>query len=697
MSSTPTPPRLATPAQYLKGVGPERAVLFQRLGLNTAADILFHFPRDYQDLSQVRRIAELEDRIPVSIKGVVEDIEQRTTSTGTHMVGALIQDGTGVLRAVWFNQPFIRKRLRHNAKILVSGEPKRTGLMWEMVHPHILAIESEAILPSGSPAGEILPVYPLTEGLKQSQLRRVVAHVLDEFTNDVVEVLPASFREAHDLCGVARALSQIHFPTSQASLSSARRRFAFQELLVMQLGLAIRRRQFETLYRAPVIAVTAKIDARVRRVLGVTLTPGQESAIADICRDLSRPLPMNRLLQGDVGSGKTFVALYAMLATVAQGYQAVLMTPTDVLARQHFRTLQRVLSQSRARLALWTGSLSARDREKLQQQVAAGDIDMLVGTQAIIHASQDWQKLGLVVIDEQHKFGVQQRAQLRQAGVAPHYLVMTATPIPRSVAMTAYGDLDVSSMRDAPVGRQRVRTYVVTDELRARWWDFFRQQLRQGRQGFVVTPRLQVSETEEIVSLQEAFEAMCNGELEAFRLDLIHGRMATAEKEVAMERFYRGDTQVLVATSVIEVGIDVPNAAVMTIENAERFGLAQLHQLRGRVGRGAYRGYVGIFASAESEQGYERLESFAATSDGFEIAELDFQLRGPGDLLGTRQHGLPPLRAADLRRDAELLQDAQRVARELVHTEDIKSPPFARLLQQVVKRYGATYQLGDVG
>ncbi len=685
--------RLSTDVQFLKGVGPERAALLAKLNLRTAADILFQFPRSYQNMSQVRAIADLEERVAVSVCGVVEEIEQRTTQSGNSMVGILLRDESEALRATWYNQPFVRKRFRRGSQVMLSGEPRRAGLRWEMVHPKIQSLEGD----QPPQQGEIIPIYPLTEGLKQSHMRRIVAGVLDEYLADVEEVLPSAFLDAHGLLPIHRALAQIHFPTNEERLQAARRRFIFQELLVLQLALAIRRRQFETLTTAPAIEASTKIDARIRRLFGWPLTPGQEQAVREISQDLARTIPMNRLLQGDVGSGKTLVAVYAMLTAVAHGFQAALMAPTEVLARQHFDTLTRTLRQARVRVALWTGGMTPAERRATQIAVSRGEIDLVVGTQALVQSECNFANLGLVVIDEQHKFGVLQRARLREAGTAPHYLVMTATPIPRTIAMTAYGDLDVSTLRDHPPGRQPVHSYLVADEFRERWWEFFRKQLRDGRQGFVVTPRLQEAEQDDVLSLQEAFESLCNGELEAFRLDLIHGRMSAAEKQQSMSAFRRGDTQVLVATSVIEVGIDVPNVAVMTIENAERFGLAQLHQLRGRVGRGEFPGYVGLFTSTKDEERRARLQAFVDSQDGFALAELDFATRGPGDLLGTRQHGLPPLRIADFQRDQQELVTAREIARQLVADESIKQDEFLRLRRQVVARYGNTYQLGDVG
>jgi ATP-dependent DNA helicase RecG len=376
----------------------------------------------------------------------------------------------------------------------------------------------------------------------------------------------------------------------------------------------------------------------------------------------------------------------------------VIMAPTEVLARQHLRTLTRDLRDSRVRIGLLTGSLGAAQRRETLAQIAAGGIDLIVGTHALLSESIEFAKLGLVVIDEQHKFGVQQRAALRRSGLDPHYLVMTATPIPRTVSMTWYGDLDVSTLREGPPGRTAVHTYLGTAEQRAGWWDFFRKKLREGRQGYVIAPQIEADESAAAVAtVQQSFETLANGELEEFRLALIHGQLSAAEKDAVMQAFQRGETQVLVATSVVEVGVDVPNATVMALEGGERFGLAQLHQLRGRISRGAHPGYVCVFADPKTEEARQRLQAFSQTSDGFELAELDFRLRGPGDLFSARQHGLPPFRVADLGRDAAVLEEARRDAQALLADAAFLQPDYARLRRMVANRYGQALELADVG
>jgi ATP-dependent DNA helicase RecG len=684
---------LATPLQYLKGVGPARAELLERLGLHAVRDVLFFFPRDYQEISE-REVDQLEEGKFQSVRGVVEDVDLRNTFAGGSILGVSIRCRTGQLRGLWFNQPFMRERFSFGQRVMLSGKPKYEGLVWQMSHPQVVVLDAE----EEEPPAKILPIYPLTEGLQQWHMRKIVRAAVEAYADKLDEVFPEEYLRGHDLWPLRLALPQVHFPKDQESLDRARRRLVYQELFILQLALAVRRQQQHDQRKSPSLEATAKIDARIRRLFPFELTGGQQQAIAEISADMAGPRPMNRLLQGDVGSGKTVVALYAMLLAVAHGYQAVLMAPTEVLARQHALTIERMLSASQVRRAQLTGGLATAQRAALLQQIAAGEVDVVVGTQAIIQEDVSFAKLGLVVIDEQHKFGVRQRAILKQAGPDPHYLVMTATPIPRSVTMTLFGDLDVSTLRDSPPGRQKVNTYLAGEGQRAKWWDFFRKKLREGRQGFVVTPLVDESETAAVASIADTYEALANGELEAFRLGLIHGRMTPAEKDAVMDRFRSGDVQALVCTSVVEVGVDVPNATLMTIESGHRFGLAQLHQLRGRISRGRFPGFCCVFGDPQTEESRERLKAFVASTDGFELAEIDFKLRGPGDIFGTRQHGLPPLRIADLLRDREILEEARRDAQALVAADPgLTQEEHARLRRMMLVRYGKALELGDVG
>jgi ATP-dependent DNA helicase RecG len=685
---------LSTPAQFAKGIGPQRAELLARLNLFTVRDLLFYFPRTYEDFSEVKTVDQLVEGEAAGVCGVVEEIDMRNTGIGRSLLGVLIRQGDQYLRALWFNQPYLRERFALGQRVVFSGQAKLAGLRWEMHHPKIDWLSPE----EGAPKGQVLPVYGLTEGISQSTMRRMIRGVVDHYTEVLDEVFPDLFLVQHNLLPLKTALPWIHNPPDRASLEQARRRFVYQELFILQLALALRKASIQHGQKAAALEASARIDARILRLFPFELTAAQRAAMAEVAADMGRPVPMNRLLQGDVGSGKTVVAIYAMLLAVAHAHQAVLMTPTEVLAQQHFHTLGERLRESRVRIGLLTGSLPAKERQELRDRIAAREIDLVIGTQALLYSETPFARLGLVVIDEQHKFGVAQRAKLRQSGLDPHYLVMTATPIPRTVGMTLFGDLDVSTLREPPPGRQTVHTYFATENQRERWWDFFKKKLREGRQGFVVTPLVDESEQVQAASVQQSFESLAAGELADFRLDFLHGRMTASEKEFVMQRFRSGHVQTLVTTSVVEVGVDVPNATLMTIEGAERFGLAQLHQLRGRVSRGAHPGYVCVFADPKTQESQQRLEAFTKTTDGFELAEIDFALRGPGDLFGTAQHGLPPLRIADLARDTAILEEARRDAQALLAADPVLADPaLARVRKMATVRYGGALELSDVG
>ncbi len=685
---------LNTPVENVRGVGRPRAGLLAKLGIRSASDLLFDFPRDYLDLSHEGPIVELDEGELQTVRGVVTEVAATSSGFGKSRVSILLQDPSGHLRATWFNQPFMRNKFREGQALLLTAKPKMRGMMWEMSHPQVTYLAEEETASEGK---RMLPIYSLTEGVSQYYMRRMVEAAVKEFADVPEEVFPTNLLQQCDLLPLTAAIRTIHAPEDEESLGRARRRFIFQELFVLQLALSIRRAQQQSL-QAPPLPATTKIDARIRRLLPFDLTASQRAAIGEVSADMALGRPMNRLLQGDVGSGKTIVALYAMLVAVAHGKQAALMAPTEILARQHAETLASLLEASRVRFAVLAGGMAKRERVELLEKIAAGEIEVVLGTHAIIQENVRFAELGLVVVDEQHKFGVRQRAALRQADQSPHYLVMTATPIPRTLTMTLFGDLDVSTLTELPEGRQPVNTYLVEPDKQDRWWQFVRDRLREGRQAYVVAPLVDESETVSAPSVAEAFEQLTNGELEAFRMGLLHGRMSSAEKQQAMEDFRDGETQVLVSTSVIEVGVDVSNASVMTVAGAERFGLAQLHQFRGRVGRGNHPGFCGVLLGEMSELSRERLEAFASSTDGFALAELDFELRGPGDLFGTQQHGLPPLRIADLNRDRELLEEARREAQLLIAADPgLQHALHAKLRHQMLARYGKALDISDVG
>lgn len=704
---------LSTPVQYLPGVGPARADRLSRLGLRTAQDVLFLFPRDYEQPAPPAEVDDLREGEAASLIGTITDAELVSRTPGRSVFAALVTNETGAVRMLFFNQPFRADQLTLGRRVLISGVPKLNGLRMEFIHPKVTMIDADEDLQKP----RILPVYPLTDGVKQSDLRQLTGEACKELAGLLVEVMPAALRTRageqlrrqgiqfdQPLLRIDVALRCLHEPASEADIVAARTRLVFQELLVMQLAMAMRRRKLTTDLRSPPLETSAIIDARITNLFPFQLTRDQRKAISEISQDMSRQFPMNRLLQGDVGSGKTVVAVHAMMLAVANGHQAVLMAPTEVLARQHFDTLSELLTNSRVRIGLLCGSLTARQRREVVQAAAVGEIDVLVGTQALLYGEIQFQRLGLCVIDEQHKFGVAQRVALRSGGVDPHYLVMSATPIPRSVAMTLFGDADLSSLREQPPGRGKVNTYLAQDGWKERWWSFVRQRLDEGRQAFVVAPRVAASESadegevEDVASVESVFEDLSNGALSDYRVGLLHGRMSGEEKQSIMQAFTVGRLQVLVSTTVVEVGINVPNATVMTILGAQRFGLAQLHQLRGRVSRGSHAGHVCVFCDGDgSPEDHQRLRVFEQTNDGFELAEADFRIRGPGDMFGSKQSGLPPMRIADLNRDIEILSAARAMAQEMIDEDpELAAEELAELRQQVMRRYGQRLDLGDV-
>lgn len=695
-SETQTPiTQLTQPVQFLKGVGPHRAQLLEKLGLRTAADVLFFFPRSYQDFTELNQIVDLQAEQLASIVGVVDDIDQMISGTGKHILYVMLRQGKQFLRAVWFNQQFLQHKFQIGQRVMLRGKAKLSGGRFQMTHPQATWLDIDQNVEEET---RLSPIYRLTDGLNQRQIRQIVAQTVDQFAGLVQEAFPDDLRAQVSVCEIETAIRQIHAPKTMDEVDTARGRLVYQELFILQLALAIRRHRIRNENVSPALELTPKIQARIDGRLPFQLTPSQRQAFAEISADMGQPFPMNRLLHGEVGSGKTAVALCAMLLAVAHGNQVTMMAPTEILARQHFQTLKEMLRNSRVRMTLWTGSLKPSERRRIAKAVAEGKIDIVIGTQAVVASKLVFHQLGLVVIDEQHKFGVRQRALLRQSGHDPHYLVMTATPIPRTVAMTLFGDLEVSVLQRTSGIGQQVNTYLGQEDSREQWWEFFRKKLREGRQGFIVAPLVDADEESNLSSAEKTFESLANGPLADFRIDVLHGKQSPEQKETAMRDFVSGKTQAIVATGVVEVGIDVGNATVMTIESAERFGLSQLHQLRGRVSRGQHPGYVCAFATSNDPESNQRLTAFANTNDGFELAEIDLEIRGPGNLFSTEQSGFPPLMIADLIRDAEILTRARQDAQDLVRTDpELKHLRFERLRKLVFARYGKALDLSDVG
>ena len=724
-SPTTAEPSLATRLERLPGVGTARAERLIRLGLVTVRDALMHFPRDYKDFSGAHAICDLVDVEHASVAGLVTAVASRTTLHGRAMLTVTIEASGGRLKAVWFNMPFMAKRFVRWMRVVIAGQPRRGRQGWEFAHPEVRWLTAD----EQAHASEWLAIYPLAEGVQQSHVRLAVQAALGHAATIVPEALPPETLAEKNLLPIDEALRQIHCPGSAEMITAAHRRFVYQELLMLQLALRMHRGQQKRAHAAPAITVDTRLDARIRARFPFEFTAAQRKVCGEIAADLAKPEPMNRLLQGDVGSGKTAVAIYAMLATVATPvkpagatgarvagdsvageptsvepasgekparYQAAIMAPTELLARQHFAGLERLLAGSGVEVQLLVGGQTAKQREKILGRIAAGQADIVVGTQALVCGGARFRQLGLVVIDEQHRFGVLQRAVLQQGEAEPHTLVMTATPIPRTIAHAVYGDLDISVLDGQPPGRQPVATYRVTPAELDRWWEFFRGKLAGGRQGYVVVPSVEESKRD-LASISSAFEELANGPLEAFRLGLVHGRLKPAAKAGIMDDFRAGRLDVLVATSVIEVGIDVPAATLMTILDAESFGLAQLHQLRGRVARGPIRGICGAVTGSGDEP-HPRVDAFVASCDGFDLAEQDLRLRGPGDLVGTRQSGAPPLYLADLLRDGAVVAEARRDALAIFETDpELTDPKYSRLQKLVIDRWGEMLGLGQVG
>ena len=697
--------QLTTRLERLPGVGSTRAAKLTRLGLETVRDALMHFPRDYRDFTGGHRLADLVEGTHASLAGVITDAALRTTVRGRSMLAVQVLTDDGPVRCVWFNMPFLAPRFTVDRRLVVAGQPRRNGNIWEFSHPEVRWLDDDE---DPSPV-EWLAIYPLTDGVQQSHVRMAVQAALDLAADRLEESLPAQFLDGKGLLPIAEAIRSLHRPASKQALEAARRRFVYQELLMLQLALRLHRGRQDHQQAAPPIDIDSRLDQRIKALFSHPFTSAQARVCQEIVTDMRQQRPMNRLLQGDVGSGKTAVAAYCMLATAATTvplkgdasadllprFQAAIMAPTELLARQHYQTLKDLLAErgSGLQVALLVGGQPATVRRKLLTRVEEGDIHLVVGTQALICSEVAFANLGLVVIDEQHRFGVLQRALLRQGGSDPHMLVMTATPIPRTVAHAVYGDLDISVIDEMPPGRQPVATYRVGPEQIEQWWDFFRRKIQEGRQGYVVVPTVDES-GRDVASISSAFESLANGELEMFRLGLLHGRMKPERKAGIMADFRAGRFDVLVATSVIEVGIDVPQATMMTILDAESFGLAQLHQLRGRVARGRVQGICGAVSETTTTSA-PRIEAFVATTDGFALAEQDLLLRGPGDILGSRQSGAPPLYLADLLRDGSVVAEARRDALDIFTADPtLSGSDYDRLKRVLLGRWGKTLNIG---
>ena len=669
------------PVTVLSGVGTVRAKALEKLGLCTCGDLLRHYPRGYEDRTRLFSIAGAPSDVPICIRALIAEPPRLAhIRRGLELVKLSAVDEGGRLELTFFNQGYLRQSLQVGEEYVFFGVAEGTGARRKMTNPAAEKVGTDRF------TGRILPRYPLTAGVSQTLLQSLVEQVLP-LSDAVEDLLPQALRQEYALPVLRFALQNIHFPENWEALEAARRRLGFEELFFFSLGLALLRQRREAAEGRPLNPQSAE---DFLALLPFAPTGAQRRAMEDIAADLSGSKPMNRLLQGDVGSGKTAVAAWAGWLAVQNGAQAALMAPTELLAEQHFRTLQTLLAPAGVRVGLLTGSLPAAQKRKVLTALEQGELDFVVGTHALLSKGVAFRDLALVITDEQHRFGVDQRAMLAEKGhrnTPPHILVMSATPIPRTLSLILYGDLDVSLLDELPPGRSPVETFLVGGDKRERMLGFVRKQVAEGRQVYVVCPMVEEGEEETTADLKSA-QAYCKTLSEEvfpdLRVGLVHGKLKPKEKEAAMRAFAQGETDILVATTVIEVGVDVPNASLMVIENAERFGLSQLHQLRGRVGRGQHQSYCVLVSDHRDPDTRARLKALCATTDGFQIAEEDLKLRGPGDFFGSRQHGLPQMQGGGLLQDLVLLRQTQEAARAILERDpDLSLPEHRGLLGRV--------------
>jgi ATP-dependent DNA helicase RecG len=692
-AAPPPSSALARPVESLDGVGATRAKAFHVLGVKTLGDLLEYFPRDYVFEASERSISQLVPTDIQTARGEVVAVDYVPVRPRPRFE-ATIDDGTGKAAIVWFHGAYLRTKVHPGMRIRVQGKvgffrniPQFANPKWEVV--------SDATEPVAD--SKFRAVYPATGKLPTEVIERIVEENLPAALEEVVEWFPQELLRRRGLLGRREAYRAIHRPSDLREAMAARRRIIYDELMLMQLGLGLGKQLRDGRLTAPVMRLDKLLDERIRRRFPFSLTDAQQNAVWQIARDLQSGRPMNRLLQGDVGSGKTVVALYAMLVGVANRLQSALLAPTEVLAEQHYLTLSNVLKESSVNVELFTGRTKRGTKEAIKR-LADGQIHIAVGTQALLQEDVEFANLGLVVVDEQHKLGVRQRGALKGKGMAPHYLVMTATPIPRTLALSYFADFDVSLIDELPPGRQPIRTRWVRPGQSDAAYGFVRDQVKAGRQAYVVLPQIDDNGLDAAKSVLKEHKRLSEGPLKGLRLGVLHGQMSTDEKHSVMTDFRDRNLDVLVATTVIEVGIDVPNATVMVIDNAERFGLSQLHQLRGRVGRGSELSHCVLISDAAGETSQARLKAMTSTNDGFEIAEMDLQLRGPGEFFGTRQHGLPEFKLADVTNEMELLQRAKEDALALLSKDPkLTTPDHRPLRAALVKQFAGTLDLAQIG
>ena len=660
--------KLNTDIRYLKGIGEKRAELFNKLGVFNVGELLRYLPRAYEDRTDVRDICDVQEGESVCVRAsLAGGIRSFRARTGARVIQTRVSDGTGIMNLTWFNAPYVQKALQGSEYFTFFGKVNRRGMIFEMVNP---LIESESR--EGVKTGKIVPIYPCTKGLTQQNIRGAIESALDGLSEEIPDIVPEKIRDEYGIMTAGAAIRTIHSPQAFDDFEEARRALAFEEFLILQTGVASAK-MYKRERHAPQIA-DVKCIAEFAKSLPFRLTDAQKRVINEISADIRRTIPMNRLVQGDVGSGKTVVAAAVMYAAVRAGYSTVMMAPTEVLAKQHYATLTKLFEPHGIKTAYLTGSQRAAERSSNMSLIESGEAKVIVGTHALITGKVQIPKLALAITDEQHRFGVRQRTALSDNGNV-HTLVMTATPIPSTLSLILYGDLDISVIDELPPGRKPISTMAVKESQRKKVEKFVLDRLSEGRQAYFICPLIEESEAIDANAVEEYAKELKKGAYKNRRIEVLHGRMKPAEKDEIMARFASGDVEAIVSTTVVEVGVDVPNATVMVIENAERFGLSQLHQLRGRVGRGEHQSYCIMICGTSGEAVSERMKIMCETNDGFKISEKDLEIRGPGEFLGTRQHGLPAMKVGNLMSDMQVLRDAHDAAAKILDDDPMLEMP----------------------
>jgi len=679
--------------QYLKGVGPKRCEIFGRMGIHTIHDMLYYLPRDYRDYTKIQKISDAKIGDEITIQGKIAGINNRIARNRMHILEVFVSDNTDTIAATWFNQPFLASKFHIGDNVFLHGKVGEYKYLQLLSPEYEIIQDDEASIKEGS----VIPIYPLAEHMSQTHFRKIMNETVHHFADYIEELLPEEIIKRNHLVPLNIAIRDVQFPKTVECLKDAKSRLVYDELFILEMAMALRRSGIKNEIGIP-FKVGPNVDTHIRNLIPFTLTNAQERVIHEIKEDMRSNKPMNRLLQGDVGSGKTVVAIYAILAAIANGYQAAFMAPTEILSEQHFQTLQKYLQHSHVRMQLLTGSTNSKYKKDALEQIRNGQIDLVIGTHALIEETVQFKKLGLVVIDEQHKFGVIQRLKLKEKGIQPDVLIMTATPIPRTLSITLFGDLDISALDEMPPGRTPIKTFWISKDKENEAYKFIQEEISKGRQVFIVYPLVEESAVLDLKAAVTEARKLQHDVFPASKVGLLHGQMKSGDKEKIMTDFKERRYDILVSTVIIEVGIDIPNATVMVVEHAERFGLAQLHQLRGRIGRGNEQSYCLLFGNPRTPEARERLRIMTKTCDGFKIAEMDFKLRGPGEFFGTRQHGLPELKISDLIRDFPILKQARADAFEIVSQDPhLTLETHQKIRQKVLETFKDRLELISIG